>query len=179
MTSIPSKHIFEQIVFDQSKNPLIENNLRGVFAEYLIVDILGANWSVCEGSWNGWDIDGPNDTRVEVKSSAYIQSWYDWSVEKGKTGVSVPRFDIAERNNVKLEKHRAADLYIFALHAEKKPELADHRIVEQWNFCVVKSAVLPKGQKSIGVSGVQKLSNFIEAKNLQNEVSSNLEKWAR
>jgi len=183
---VPSHHIFEKIIKDQSNKKLIENNLRGVFVEYLIVDILGLGWSVCDGSWNSWDIDGPNATRLEVKSSAYIQSWYNWSVSQGREGISVPRFDIAERKSFwdgesEVEFKglgRAAHLYIFALHAEKDPEVADHRVPEQWNFYIVKSETLPVGQKSIGLSGIQKLSKPVSADNLLNEVNSKIDNWA-
>jgi len=96
--SIPSEHIFNRIVQDQSRGWISENNLRGIFAEYLVADALGDGWTVKNGSWNLWDIDGPNGERIEVKSSAYLQSWTEEALRRKGYRPSPPSFDIAEHN---------------------------------------------------------------------------------
>lgn len=164
---------------DQFDCKLIENNLRGIFAEYLVAEALGGGWEICKGSWYSWDIYNVDmDTRIEVKSSAYIQSWYD-----GK--MSRPNFDIAPRSNgwdgkrVTKVSGRAADIYIFALHAELDPQKADQRDASQWKFKVVQSKLLPEKQKSIGIRPLESLSKSVSYKELKTEILSKVEPWSR
>ena len=174
---IPSQHIFERIIVDQSKNRLMDNSWRGVFAEYLIADILGDGWHVKDGNWNAWDIDGPNAEKIEVKSSAFIQPWCKNNMPKGEYRISRPDFDIAAKfpDNTKQEeriKTRPADIYIFALHAERDYKNADHRVSGQWKFYVVSKDSLPKGQGRIGLNPLRKIVTSVRDNELQNKVES-------
>lgn len=164
---------------DQFDTKLIENNLRGIFAEYLVAEALGDGWDVCEGSWYSWDIHNSEiDTRVEVKSSAFIQKWFNGNMSK-------PIFDIAPRingwdgKNVTVVNGRAADIYVFALHAEKDLNKADQRDVNQWEFRVVKSKSLPEKQKTISFRPLNSLSKTISFTDLKTEVLSKVEPWSR
>ncbi len=170
---IPSQHIFDKIIHDQSKSPLMENNIRGVFAEYLIADILGAGWKVKDGSWNEWDIDGPNGEKLEIKQSAFLQTWCKQNQPEGQYKISKPSFDIAAKTGYNSGiKTRPADIYIFALHIEKNIEKADHRILEQWEFYVVDKKILPKGQKRIGLGPISRLATPVRAKDLLVEIEN-------
>src|SRR3954447_8661789 len=49
------------------------NNVRGYLAEFLVARAVGATGRRVE--WDPWDVTAPDGTRIEVKSSAYLQSW--------------------------------------------------------------------------------------------------------
>lgn len=169
----PSQHIFDKIIHDQPKHPLMENNIRGVFVEYLIADILGYGWVVKDGSWNEWDIDGPNGEKLEIKQSAYLQTWCRQDQPEGQYRISNPSFDIAAKTGYDSGvKTRPADIYIFALHTEKNIEKADHRILKQWEFYVVDKDALPEGQKNISLGPVSRLTSPTSANGLLAEVES-------
>ena len=50
------------------------NNVRGVFAEWLVAKLLNLNPQTRD-SWAGWDLETPEGIKIEVKTSAYLQSW--------------------------------------------------------------------------------------------------------
>ena len=69
--------------------PLIQNDLRGLYAEHLIAELLGDEWNAVGSAWAGWDLEHEDGTKIEVKSSAAKQSW-----EPSKNGKSLPAFNI-------------------------------------------------------------------------------------
>jgi hypothetical protein len=50
------------------------NNVRGVFAEWLVAHILEIPQEVRD-SWAEYDLITPEGVTIEVKASAYLQSW--------------------------------------------------------------------------------------------------------
>ena len=169
--------IFRKIMEDQFSQPILENNLRGTYAEYLVAGLLGEGWSVKSGSWNAWDIDGPNGEKLEVKSSAYLQTWTEEGEARKSYKPNPPSFGIAEHKydywgEPLAEPDRPADAYVFALHIEQDPRLADQRKPEQWRFYVVPTHRLPKGQKRISLAPLSRLVDPVSSDRLKAEVAS-------
>ena len=54
---------------------LLNNAQRGVLAEYIVATDLGVADSI-RVEWDAYDLRSPAGKRVEVKSSAYLQSWH-------------------------------------------------------------------------------------------------------
>lgn len=146
--------------------PVMQNNLRGLWVEIMVCELLGQGWKYTGNDWAGWDLEHEDGFRVEVKQSARAQTW----------GVSAnpPRFSIAvakghypdgkiyERN---VKGARLADIYIFAWH-----EGQDQTDVSEWVFYVVESRQLPKDQKSLGLRAIQKIAEPVSASNLRARV---------
>ncbi len=66
---------FDLLSFWQwSASDLLSNATRGVLAEYLVARALSDRASV-RVEWDAFDAVTENGVRVEVKSSAYLQSW--------------------------------------------------------------------------------------------------------
>ena len=154
----------------------MENNLRGVFAEYLVAEVLGSGWQVKRGSWNEWDIDGPSGARLEVKSASYLQTWTQaWSERTGykpkppQFGIAAHKYDFWLQPYPELK--RPAHAYVFALHAEQNPDVADQRKLAQWRFFVVASRDLPPKQKTISFGALVKRAELIAAHELKAEVA--------
>ena len=70
----------------QHFSDLLSNTLRGSYAEFIVSSALGVDIKGSYEEWAPWDITLPfdwtdasgtrrNEIRIEVKSSAYIQSW--------------------------------------------------------------------------------------------------------
>lgn len=143
--------------------PVMQNNLRGLYMEAMVIELLGSGWRSTGGDWAGWDLQHENETRVEVKQSARMQTW---GISK-----SAPRFDIKVAgghypDGITYVKNssgeRLADFFIFAWH-----EGTDQRVPEQWEFYVVASSDLPKQQKSIGLTGIRKLATSTASSQLR------------
>ena len=143
-----------------SASDLLSNSLRGVVAEYLVARALDADQGVRE-EWASWDLTTRDGIRVEVKSSAYVQSW-------GQTVYSTIRFQVPrtqkwERTTNRFEPtaRRQADVYVFAVLAHKDPSTIDPMDVAQWEFYVVKTEVLDRelaGQKSLGIKRLREIA---------------------
>src|SRR5687767_6019449 len=54
-------------------NDLRTNNVRGYLAEFLVARAVGSTAPRVE--WDAWDVTAPDGTRIEVKSSGFLQAW--------------------------------------------------------------------------------------------------------
>ena len=118
-----------------SSSDLLCNALRGRLAEFLVASALG----VAIGTrieWDAIDVISLSGVKVEVKSSAYLQSW------KGKP--SRITFDIQHKrvwdwdtNSRAANLTRTADVYVFCLLDHQDPESIDPMNLNQWRFFVL------------------------------------------
>ena len=135
---------------------LVLNTTRGALAEYLVALAVDAVDGLQEG-WASYDIGMRDGTAIEVKTSAYIQSW----PQKKKT---TPKFDVdrkagwdAETGEYVDEKRRWSDVYVFCLHHHDDRATLDPLVLSQWTFFVLSRTVLDARlgeQKSIGLRGL-------------------------
>jgi hypothetical protein len=135
------------------------NALRGLVAEYLVARALGTDGGV-RTEWNDHDAVTSAGSKIEVKSSAYLQSWR-------QTKLSTITFDIAPKrgwdastNTTAKEPSRPADTYVFALHAHKDKATLDPLNVAQWDFYVLRTGVLNERcprQKTINLPSLLRL----------------------
>jgi len=139
-----------------SSSDLLSNALRGRVAEFLVAKALGVADGV-RNEWDAFDLTSKTGITVEVKSSAYLQSW-------AQRGPSVPSFGIAPTvawseatNEFTGAAQRQAQVYVFALLHHQDRATVDPLDVGQWEFFVVPTTVLdqrlPK-QKSIRLAAL-------------------------
>ena len=138
---------------------LVLNTTRGALAEYLVALAVDAVDGLQEG-WASYDIRMRDGTAIEVKTSAYLQSW----PQKKKT---TPKFDVgrkagwdAETGEYVDEKRRWSDVYVFCLHHHDDMATLDPLVLAQWTFFVLSRTVLDARlgeQKSIGLNGLKEL----------------------
>lgn len=64
-----------------SASDLVNNTTRGIIAEYLVARALGLDGGVRE-PWQAYDLQAADGVKVEVKSSAHIQSWHQDRLSK-------------------------------------------------------------------------------------------------
>ena len=142
-----------------SGSDLVSNAQRGILAEYLVGSALEITESV-RLEWDAYDIQTPSGLKVEVKSSAYIQSW-------AQTDYSAISFDIAPKtswdardNTFDDHSRRSADVYVFCLLAHKDQETINPLNVDQWEFYVLATSKLDEHsptQKSIRLAPLKEL----------------------
>jgi len=129
---------------------LRENVVRGILAEFLVARALG-DASPLRRAWDNFDVTTPAGIRVEVKSSALLQSWrqrrHSRIAFSGLTGRSWS----AETSELGSRRELRADVYVFAIHTLREPALYDALQLEQWEFRVLSAASLRlHGYRSIG-----------------------------
>lgn len=144
---------------------LIQNQFRSLFVEAMIETVIETGgWRYVGENWNGWDFENRTESqifRLEVKQSARRQTWSGQRPRPAK-----PVFDIAERSGYFADgaaswtssQGRPADIYLFCWHPINDIDLVDHRDPSQWVFYPVAKTCLPAGQKTIGLSSIERLS---------------------
>src|SRR5687767_12517224 len=58
-----------------SGSDLVSNTWRGLLAEFLVAKALGISIAV-RVEWDAYDLRTPEGLTIEIKSSAYLQSWF-------------------------------------------------------------------------------------------------------
>ena len=140
---------------------IVGNTNRGALAEFIVARAIGSEAAV-RNDWAAYDLETPSGIKVEVKSSAYLQSWH-------QTTVSAPSFSIRkakewspETNEFGEERLRHSDVYVFCLLAYKGDKrLLDPLDLSQWEFYVVKTSEIDRifGERSsISINRVKDLS---------------------
>lgn len=121
-------------------NDLRTNNVRGYVAEFLVARAVGAPGTRVE--WDPWDVTAPDGTKIEVKSSGYLQSW-------AQRRLSVPTFRVAVAygwdasiGGWTKEQVFHADVYVFCLQTAASHQEYDPLDVAQWQFYVAPRSVV-------------------------------------
>ena len=119
--------------------------LKGIFAEWLVVRLLGVT-SERRISWANSDIIMPSGHRIEIKSSSY---WQDWKLYKEDgSEADFSHYPIQPDSKVRFsgliagdatgdevrEKGYKSSLYVFCFQKEKDPHRWDALDLEQWEF---------------------------------------------
>ncbi len=138
---------------------VLSNSLRGVYAEFLVTKALGVATGIRQ-EWSPFDLITANNKRVEVKSCAYLQTWFQPDQSKIIFGISPSRAYDYLTGLFAEEVKRQADLYVLCLLDHQEKATVDPLNIEQWKFYVLPTKILnekmPK-QKSIGLSKLLKL----------------------
>lgn len=142
-----------------SSSDLLNNTLRGALAEFLVASAIGVDTSEANQDWTSFDLLSPSGKKIEVKCSAYLQSWNTDRISKIQFSIRPTRSWDSEKS-FSDEVKRWSDLYVFCLYASKdRNETPLH--LEQWEFYLLPTSVLDnqcKEQKSISLGSLLSLS---------------------
>ena len=133
---------------------LIGNTERGRLAEFIVAMALG----ITEGmsvSWDKYDLLSKEGIRVEVKTSAYLQSWEQQNLSKISFGIQPTYGWDSVTNEYDAEKKRQSDVYVFCVLKHKDQVTLNPLDLSQWDFYVLSTAALNKavpGQKTISLN---------------------------
>jgi hypothetical protein len=160
-----------------SVSDLVSNITRGRLAEFIVATALGVDVSGVRAEWDAFDLKTPppSNLKVEVKSAARIQSWYQ--PQHSKISWRTPKtheWDPATGRFAE-EARRQADVYVFALLHHLDQETIDPLNTSQWSFFPVPTRKLDereRSQHSITLQSLQVLAgppvtyaNLLEAVN--------------
>jgi hypothetical protein len=120
---------------------LRENIVRGVFAEFLVARAVGDPSSL-RHAWDNFDVTTPDGITIEVKSSAYLQSWRQRGVSRITFSGLTGRAYSYDTNEMAADPSLRADLYVFALHTCQDPSQYDVLDLDSWEFYVVPVSTL-------------------------------------
>lgn len=137
---------------------LLGNTERGILAEYLVR--LALNITSNRLSWDKYDLLYKERIRIEVKSSAYIQTWGQRELSSISFSISPSLGWDVNSNSYEDTRKRQSDIYVFCLLDCKDQSVVQPTDTSQWIFYVLPTKVLDKQKptsKSISLSALMKL----------------------
>jgi len=123
-----------------STSELLGNALRGILAEFIVASAIGVLDSPRE-EWDAYDLMTKDGLKIEVKSSAYLQSWKQKELSKISFGIQ-PTVVWTDNNTRSQHSKRQADVYVFCLLAHKDKATVNPLDLSQWEFYVLDTKVL-------------------------------------
>jgi hypothetical protein len=135
-----------------SVSDLMSNATRGILAEFIVAQALGIDTkTTVRQEWDAFDLTTQEGKKIEVKSSAYLQTW-------GQSKLSTIQFGIApavawDPDTGKFKKEtpkRHSDVYVFCLLKHKDKKTVDPLKLEQWDFYVLPTSRLNERDKELG-----------------------------
>ena len=154
---------------------LMSNDTRGVFAEWLVAQLLGIPLNVRE-TWGEYDLITVDGVKIEVKASAYLQSWRPDRLSSIVFGGLKGKRWHMETNTYDAEATYNADIYAFCLQTEQDAGRWDALDLNQWRFFLLQRDVLvardtqTKGKaRSISLSALRDLAPELEAGEFQRQ----------
>lgn len=137
---------------------LVSNTERGKLAEYIVATAMGCDEGISP-TWGSFDLLSPEGIKIEVKASAYIQSWEQ--KDFSQIGFSIAESLYWDGVAYAKKKKRQADVYVFCVLKHKEQDTINPLDLEQWEFYPVSTDSLNKtvkGQKTICLARVAELS---------------------
>lgn len=165
-----------------SASDILSNTLRGILAEFIVATALEIDIKQPRKEWDAFDLTTKSNIKVEVKSSAYIQTWEQVKFSSISFGCGPTKewnYEIDKRSDV-LKRH--ADVYVFCLLKYQDKSNINPLNTDHWEFYIISNTELEnkiKSQKKISLSALNKLCtpvNYseiqknVELKNIQNLV---------
>ncbi len=142
-----------------SASNILDNTLRGVFAEFLVARSLGIHHQH-RVQWEPFDLRSNEGVRIEVKSAAYVQSWKQKQFSTISFDISPTSSWDKQTKRYSDTKQRRSDLYIFCLLGSPDSWDVNPLDLNQWTFFTLATtqldAKLPT-QKRISLSRLERL----------------------
>ncbi|BBX06745.1 hypothetical protein MAIC_15480 [Mycolicibacterium aichiense] len=133
---------------------LLTNTTRGVLAEYIVAKACGVDGKP-RVEWHKYDLD-IGGIWVEVKSSAFVQSWTQTGPSKITFNICATKGWDEPTNTYEASAQRSAHVYVFCLLNGEHRDAINPLAVAQWTFYVLPASKLPE-QKSIGLGPLKAL----------------------
>lgn len=158
-----------------SASNLLGNTDRGILAEFIVAAALDIDLKVHRNDWDAWDLTSNEKIKIEVKSSAFIQTWYQKDFSKISFSIKAKRNYDSSTNLLSLTPQRLSDVYVFCLLHHKDQATIDPLNLDQWEFYVVSTDTInnyKRSDSSITLNSLQKLTKAVSYDQLGKSINS-------
>ena len=138
---------------------VLNNTLRGIVAEYIVSQAMEACTPV-RVEWDTVDITTPEGIKIEVKSSAYLQSWHQDRPSAISFGIAKTYPWDWKTNQHGETQVRSADVYVFCVLAHLDGQTVNPLELTQWEFYILPTSTLDSflgNQKTVSLSRLKDL----------------------
>ncbi|MCH5152603.1 MAG: hypothetical protein J1F68_01395 [Clostridiales bacterium] len=120
---------------------LLSNILRGALSEFIVATALGIDTKKTRVDWEAYDLQY-GEIRIEVKSSAYLQSWEQKFLSKLRFSIAPALIYDWDKNTYAGDLIRRSDFYVFCVFTCLNRSEANLLSMNQWQFYVLPTEVL-------------------------------------
>lgn len=145
--------------WSRAYSDLMGNTERGKLAEYIVATAINRE-NIVNDSFSKYDLITKENIKIEVKTSAYLQSW-------GQKGYSNIIFKIPKTygwnsidNTYDKEKKRQSDVYVFCILKHKEQDNVNPLNINQWEFYILKTDIINEkcnNSKTISLTQLKKI----------------------
>ena len=143
---------------------ILSNATRGIFAEYIVGTAINFDKSAVRDEWSAYDLETSDGIKLEIKSSAYLQSWSQKDFSKISFSTKAALYWDSSLDVQETEKKRHADVYVFCLLHHTVKETLDPLNLDQWEFYILSTMELncyTRSQHSITLNSLRKLTDAV------------------
>jgi hypothetical protein len=120
-----------------------------------------------------YDLTTPEGIKIEVKSAAYVQTWYQRVLSKISFSIKSARHWDPESNILLAEPKRHADVYVFCLLKHEDKQSIDPLNMDHWDFYVLGTFELnnyKRSQHSITLNSLRNLTHVVAYNDLESSI---------
>lgn len=88
----------------------------------------------CRDEWSAFDLETPDGIKLEIKSAAYLQSWFQRTLSKISFSTRAALCWDSMTNKQSETAKRHADVYAFCLLHHDNKQTVDPLNLNQWEF---------------------------------------------
>jgi hypothetical protein len=152
---------------------LLSNATRGTFAEFIVATALEIDLSNVREEWKAYDLETKNGIKIEIKTSAYLQSWFQNDYSKIIFSIKPAHYWDSDTNRQSESIFRPSDVYVFCLLKHKHKETVDPLNLNQWDFYVLSTKKINnyrRSKSSITLKSLEKLTESINYSELKEKI---------
>jgi hypothetical protein len=142
-----------------SVSDLVSNATRGRLAEFIVAKALDIKLSEPRDEWSAYDLTTKEGIKIEVKSSGYVQSWFQAEKSIVKFSIKPSKEWTREENKQARDKKIQADVYVLCLYKPETKENLNPLNLNEWGFYVLSAQEIrdyPRSHHSITLPSLKK-----------------------
>ncbi len=158
-----------------SVSDILSNATRGRLAEFIVATAMGIDVTNVREEWDAYDLITSNGIKLEIKSAAYIQSWYQQVFSKISFSIKLAHCWNTETNKLSVTAKRHADVYVFCLLKHEDKKTINPLNLDHWDFYVLSTTEInnyTRSQRSITLKSLQRLTQVVVYDEIKNAVQS-------
>jgi hypothetical protein len=151
------------------------NANRSILAEFVVGTVLGVV-DTPRIEWDAYDLLY-NDKKIEVKCSAYLQSWRQEKLSPIQYDIRKKRYYDERTGTGSKVPDRYSDCYVFCLYPEKEPCRVDILDIESWEFYVVSKDKISAefgDQKILGLARLKTICDPVKIDKLRSRIDTEI-----
>lgn len=158
-----------------SVSDILSNATRGRLAEFIVATATNIDINAVRDEWGPYDLLTPDNTKLEIKSAAYLQSWQQNIFSTISFSTKLARhWDYLTNKRADIPK-RHADVYVFCLLKHEDKTTVNPLNLDHWEFYVLPTSQLntyTRSQHSITLKSLKNLTKAVKYHELSLEVKT-------